>query len=139
MTILLNTARHRFVLTHHLGDVSDSCDFTCHRIGEDDLIGNLLLRILRVLNMDGNLLVIVADAAAHRGDALGLEAREEHLLSDAVGLQALTVDIEADLLLLLTEQFDVGHRGNTTQSIGEVVTVLFELTVAALVTLDSDE
>ena len=59
--------------------------------------------------MDGNLLVVVADTATHRCDALGLETGEEHLLSDAICLQALAVYIQRNLLLLFAKEFHVGY------------------------------
>ena len=89
--------------------------------------------------MDGHLLVVIADTATHRGDALSLQARKEHLLTDTIGLQALTVDIKTDLLFLLSEEFHICYRGDTTQAVAQIITVLFQLAVAALVTLDGDE
>ena len=61
MAVLFYSARHGFILTHHFGDVSYPCHLARHRVGEDNLISDLLLRILRILYVDRYLLVIVAD------------------------------------------------------------------------------
>ena len=89
--------------------------------------------------MDGNLLVFVADAATHGSDALGLKTREEHLLTDAVGLQTLSVDVETDLLLLFAKEFYVGNRWDAAQTVTEVIAVLFQFSVTALRALDGDK
>ena len=94
MTILLDTTGHRLIFANHTGNVPHTHDFSADRIRVDDLIGYLLLTILHRLKMDGYLLVIIADAATHRGDTLGLQTSEKHLLTNAVGLQALTVYVE---------------------------------------------
>ena len=59
--------------------------------------------------MDGYVLVLVGDAAAEGGDALSLQTCKEHLLSYAVGLQTLAVNVEAYLLLLSAVYLDVGN------------------------------
>ena len=112
MPVLFNAARHRFVFALHGSHIAHTGYLARHGVGENDLVGYLLLRVFRWLHVDGNLLIVVADAAAHRGDALSLKSREEHLLTDAVGLQALAVDVEADLLFLLSKHLHIGHRGD---------------------------
>ena len=74
MTILLDTTRHRFVFTYYTGHIPYAGHLTRHRVGEYNLVGNLLYAMLLSLHMDGHLLVIVADGAAHRGDALSLQS-----------------------------------------------------------------
>ena len=72
VSVLLDTTRHGFVLAHHTGHIANTCHLTCHRVGEDNLVGNLLLGVFLSLNVDGYLLVVVADSATHGGDALCL-------------------------------------------------------------------
>ena len=86
MAVLLYSARHGFVLAHHAGHIADTGHLARHGVREDNLVGNLLFAILLSLHMDGHLLVVVADRAAHRRNTLGLQSREEHLLTDAIGL-----------------------------------------------------
>ena len=107
MTVLLDTARHRFVFPHHASHISYTGHLATGRVAEDNLIGYLLLGFLLSLHMNGHLLVFIADAAGYRCDALSLKTGEEHLLSNTVGLQSLTVDIERDLFLLLTKQLHI--------------------------------
>ena len=85
--------------------------------------------------MDGHLLVVVADAPAHRSNALCLQTAEEHLLTYAVCLQALAVYIERYLFLLLTEHLNICHGGNTAQAVAQTVAVVLQLTIAALAAL----
>ena len=139
MAVLFDAACHWVILTHHSGNIPHAHHLACGCIAIDNLIGYLLLTILHSLDMDGYLLVGVADATAHSGDALGLQTTEKHLLSDAIGLQALTVDIERDLLLLLAEEFHVSDRRDAAQTVAQVVAILFQFAVAALVALNSDE
>ena len=61
--------------------------------------------------MDGGLLVFIGYASSHGRKSLGLQLGEQHLLSYAVGLQALTVDVQADLLLVLAIDAHVGNGG----------------------------
>ena len=136
VAILFDTTGMRRIFAHHTGHIPDTGHLTRHGVGEDNLIGYLLLRILHRLHIDGHLLVVVADAATEGGDALSLQAREEHLLTNAIGLQTLAVDVEGDLFLLGTREFHIGHRGDATQTIGEAVAITLQLTIAALVALD---
>ena len=139
MAVLLDTARHGLVFTHHTGNIPHTYHLSSSSVAIDNLFGNLLFAVLHRLDMDGNLLVVVADAATHGRDALGLETREKHLLTDAVGLQPLAVYVKRYLLLLFAKEFDVGNRGNATKAVAEVVAVLFQFTVAALVALNGNE
>ena len=139
MTILLDTTRHRLIFTHHTSHIANTYHLTCCWVREDNLIGYLLFAVLLCLHVDGYLLVIVADTATHRSDTLSLQARKEHLLTNTIGLQALTVYIKTDLLFLLAEEFHVCYRWDTTQAVAQIITVLFQLAVAALVTLNGDE
>ena len=61
--------------------------------------------------------------------------REQHLLSDAVGLQTLAIHIERYLLFLLAIDTHIGHRGNTAQTVRQLVGIRLQLTIAALRTL----
>ena len=139
MTVLLNTTAVAVVLSHHTSHIADTGHLTGGGVREDNLVGNLIDAVLGRLHMDGHLLVFVADAAAHGGDALSLEARKKHLLTDAVCLQALTVYIERYLLFLLAKHLDVGNRRDVPQAVGEPIAVVFQLAVAALSALDGDE
>ena len=94
MTVLLYTARHWLILTLYSCNIPYTHHLPGGSVAVDNLIGNFLLAVLHRFNMDGYLLVVVADTATHRCDALALQTTEEHLLSDAVGLQALTVYIQ---------------------------------------------
>ena len=139
MTVLFDATRHRLIFTLNGSHISHPCHLTRYRVREDDLVGNLLLRILRCLYVDGNLLVVVADAATDGCDTLSLKAREKHLLANAIGLQALTINIKTYLLLLFTKHFHVGNRGNTTQSVAQVVAILFQFPIAALVACNGNQ
>ena len=139
MSILFDTTGHGFVFALYGCHIAHTCHLARNGVGEDYLVGNLLLRVFLSLNVDGYLLVIVAYRAAHGGDALSLQSREEHLLADAVGLQALAIDVETDLLLLFAEEFYISYTWDAAQAIGEVVAILLEFAIAALVALDSDE
>ena len=139
MPVLLYAACHGLIFTLNAGNIPYAHHLSCGCVAIDNLIGNLLLAILHCFDMDGYLLVVVADAATHCCDALCLESGEEHLLTYAVGLQALAVDVERYLLLLLTEEFHVGYRGDAAQSVTQVVAILFQFAVAALVALDGNE
>ena len=86
MTILLNTARHRFIFPYHTCYVSNACYFASNRIRKDNLIGYLFFTILHGFYVDRNLLVIVVDATAHGCDTLGLQTTKQHLLTDSVCL-----------------------------------------------------
>ena len=94
MTVLFDATCHRFILTHHTSNVPHTYHLPTNGIGEDNLIGNLLFAVLHRFDMYGYLLVIITDAATHSRDTLGLQTSEEQLLTDAVGLQALTVYVE---------------------------------------------
>ena len=139
MPVLFDTTRHRVVFPFDGSDVTHPNHLTSGRVGEDDLVGNLLFGVVRILNVDGYLLIIVADAATHRGDTLRLQTGKEHLLSDAVGLEPLTIDIKTNLLFLFTKQFHVGDRGDAPQTVAQVVAVLFQFPVTALATLDGNQ
>ena len=117
MAVLLDAACMRVIFPHHPGHVPHPCHLARDGIGEDDLVGNLIFRILRRLHVDGYLLVIIVDAATHGGETLRLQTAEEQLLSDAVGLHPLTVYVERDLLLLFTEQLHVRHGGDAAQTV----------------------
>ena len=136
MPVLFDAAGVGVIFTYHTGDIPYTGYLARRGVAEDDLVGYLLDTVLRGLYVDGHLLVVVADAAAHGGDALCLQATEEHLLTDAVGLQALTVYVERNLLFLFTEHFYICHRGDATQTVGEVVAVLLQFTIAALAALN---
>ena len=60
-------------------------------------------------------------------------------MTNAVGLQALAINVERYLLLLFAKQLDIRYRRDTTQTIGEVVAILFQLAIATLVALDGNE
>ena len=85
------------------------------------------------------LLVSIADAATHHRNALRLQPAEQHLLSNAVGLQSLTVHIEGDLLFLLAIKAYIGHRWYAAQLVAQLVGVTLQLPIAALRALDGDE
>ena len=74
MTILFDTTGMRRIFTYDAGNIPHAGYLTRHGIGEDNLIGNLLFGILHRLDIDGHLLVVVADAATEGGDALSLKA-----------------------------------------------------------------
>ena len=94
MTVLLYATRHRFVFPNHSGNITHTDHLARYRVRKDNLVGYFVLAIVLSLYVDRYLLIVVIDAAAHRGDALGLQTRKEHLLPHPISLQPLTVDIE---------------------------------------------
>ena len=139
MSVLFYAAGVGVVLTHHTGHIPHTGYFTSGGVAEDNLVGYLLDAVLRGGYVDGHLLVVVTDAATHGSDALSLKTAEEHLLTDAVGLQALSVYVERNLLFLLAEHFYICHRRDAAQAVGEVVAVFLQLTVTALATLNGNQ
>ncbi len=139
MPVLLDVAVGTVVLAHHTGHIPHAHHLASGRVAEDDLTGYLLLAMTGSLDVDGHLLIVVADAAAHGGEPLRLQMAEQRLLPDAVGLHALPVDIESYLLLAVTIDPDIGHRGNATQTVAQMVGVVLQFTIAALRTLDGYE
>ena len=89
--------------------------------------------------MDRRHLVVVGDAATHSGESLRLQLGEKHLLSNAIGLQSLTIDIEADLLLLLAINTDIGHRLNAAETVAKTVCIVVQFMVATLVACQGNE
>ena len=94
MAILLNTARHGFVFPDHVCHIPHPHNLASRGVAEYDLVSDLFLAVLLCFHVYGNVLVVIADATAHRGDALCLQPREEYLLPYAVGLQPLSVDVQ---------------------------------------------
>ena len=94
MPVLLDVAFNAVVLAHDSGHIPDAGHLAADGVAEDNLVGYLLFGVVGGLDMNRYLLVVVADAAAEGGNALRLQVAEEHLLTDAVGLEALAVDIE---------------------------------------------
>ena len=94
MSVLLDATVRSIVFAHHACHIAHACHLARDWSGEDNLVGDLFLAVLGILYMYWHLLVIVAETAAHGGDALWLQTAKEHLLTDAVGLQALAVHIE---------------------------------------------
>ena len=112
MSVLFDITFRGVVFSHHTGHIPDPYDFAADGVAEDNLIGYLLLRVFCRLNMNGCLLAVGIDAATHGGQTLCLQLCKEHLLSNAVGLQALTVYVERDLFFLFTKHLHAGHRGD---------------------------
>ena len=139
VSVLLDTTRHRLIFAYHTGHIANTYHLTRCRVRENNLVGYLLFAVLLCLHMDGYLLVIIADTATHRGDALSLQTRKEHLLTNTIALQTLAVYIKTDLLFLLSEDFHIRYRRDATQAIAQIITVLFQFAVAALVALNGDE
>ena len=135
MPVLLDITVCTVILAYHPRHITHTGHLAADGVAEDDLIGYLLYGVPRRLYMDGHLLVVVADAATHGGEPLSLQTAEEHLLSDAIGLKALAVYVERDLLFLFAVGAHVSHRGNTAQTVAELVGIRLQLTVAALRTL----
>ena len=91
MSVLLDATRHRLILAYYTSNIPHAYNLSCGCVVVNNLVSDFFLAVLHRLDMDGYLLVVVADAATHRGDTLGLQTSEEQLLPDAVGLQPLTV------------------------------------------------
>ena len=139
VTVLLDIAGLAVVFAHHAGHVAHADHLARRCVAVEDHRRHLGLRVLRRRQVDGRLLGGVADAAAHGGQTLLLQLGEEHLLADAIGLQTLAVDVEAQLLLLLAVDAHVGHRRHAAQTVAQAVGVVLQLAIAALRTLDGDE
>ena len=93
MTILLDITLVGVILTHHTCHIPYPDRLSTGRVTEDNMIGNLLFTVLCRCYMNRCLLVDITDTATHRGDTLSLQFAEEQLLTDAIGLQPLTVNI----------------------------------------------
>ena len=139
MPVLLDVALRRVIFALHTGDVTNAHHLPRERIAVDNLFGHLLLAVLRRLQVDECLLVVAHEAACQRGEPLRLQGCHKRLLTDAERLQALAVDVEAHLLLMVTVEAHVGHRWNLAQSVGETVAIVLQLAVAALLALNGDE
>ncbi len=94
MSILFDATLIRIIFAHHAGHITDSCHLAADRVAENNLVGYLLHTVLGSLHMDGHILIVVVNGTAHRGQSLGLQASEEHLLTDAISLQALAVNVK---------------------------------------------
>ena len=94
MSILFDATLIRIIFAHYASHITDSCHLATDRVAENNLIGNLLHTVFSRLHMDGHLLVAIINSAAHRGQPLSLQASEEYLLTDAISLQALAVNVK---------------------------------------------
>ena len=110
MPVLFDKSFVGVVFPDNLSYVAHTSDLPSDRVAEDNLAGDFLYCVLCRFDVDGHLLVVVADAAAEGRDALCLQVREKHLLSNAISLQTLAVNIEGYLFLLLTIGANVRHR-----------------------------
>ena len=94
MTVLLDIAFSAVVFADRTCHIPDSCHLSCDRFAEDNHVGYLFHTVAHWLNVNRNLLVTIADASAHGSEPLYLQSAKQHLLSDTVGLQPLTIHIE---------------------------------------------
>ena len=109
MAVLLDVAAAGVVFTLHGGNIADAHYLARGRVAEDDEVLHFLFAALCGFDVNGSLLRAGVDAAAYSGQALLLQLVEQHLLTDAVGLQALTVYVERNLLLQLAVASHIGH------------------------------
>ena len=101
-------------------------------IAVDDLFGNLAFALLGGGDVEGDVTLVGTDASAHGGESLCGEGLCDGGLSDAVGCQALTVDVESELLLLVSYLLHVADAFYPSQTVGKFVAVLLKFAVGTL-------
>ena len=109
VAVLLDVAAAGVVFTLHGGNIADAHYLARSRVAKDNEVLHFLFASLCGFDMDGGLLRAGVNAAAYSSQALLLQLVEQHLLTDTVGLQALTVYVERNLLLQLAVASHIGH------------------------------
>ena len=119
------------VFALHGGDVPEADDVAAG-IGVDHRVLHIVNLVERVVHVDGRLVAVVLEASGSGDEALGLELMCDEQIADAVVGELVAVDVDADLVLLQTEDAHLAHTGNHAQGVDELVHVVVELAIGLI-------
>ncbi len=139
MSVVGDVAFGEVILACDGGDVLHADHLSVVVVAEYDLVGHLLLALLRGCHVQFYVLVLPGHTAAHGGQSLALQRLHHGHLPQTVGGEALSVDGDGDLLLLLAILPHVRHGGQAAQSVAELVAVALQLAVGAVVALQREQ
>ena len=121
------------------GYVLEADGLSGNRVGQDDLLAQLVLGLERHIHMDECCAHVVGYLAGHGAETLRGEARHDQVLVDGVAGDALHIQRHGYLLVLLTEQFDAAHLLDLAQAVAHHVGVILQFAGRTLVALQRQQ